>query len=81
MYYLNPSGEIVAVPITSSGGTFAHGAPAVLFPAVIYGGGVDAQQIRPYDIARDGRFLINTILDAAAAPITLIQNWNPEAKQ
>ena len=33
---------------------------------------------RQYDIAREGRFLINTILDSAAAPITLVQNWNPE---
>ena len=25
--------------------------------------------------------LFNTVLDEAAAPITLIQNWNPEAKK
>ena len=31
------------------------------------------------DVAPDGRFLINTVLHSAAAPITLIQNWNPEA--
>jgi hypothetical protein len=31
-----------------------------------------------YDVTRDGRFLINTIVDeATAAPITLIQNWAP----
>ena len=29
---------------------------------------------------RDGRLLINTVLDEAAAPITLLTNWNPEAK-
>jgi hypothetical protein len=34
---------------------------------------------RQYDVARDGRFVINTVLDGAVAPITLIQNWNPEA--
>jgi hypothetical protein len=34
-----------------------------------------------YDIARDGRILINTVLDDAASPITLIQSWNPEAKK
>jgi hypothetical protein len=32
-------------------------------------------------VTRDGRFLINTVLDEAAAPITLIQHWNSEAKQ
>ena len=44
--------------------------------AQIVGGGVDGQQGRQYDVTRDGRFLINTVLDdAAASPITLIQNW------
>jgi hypothetical protein len=32
---------------------------------------------RQYDVAPDGRFLINTELDTAAAPITLLQNWTP----
>lgn len=35
---------------------------------------------RQYDVTRDGRFLINTVLDEVAAPITLIEHWNPEAK-
>ena len=35
------------------------------------GGCVDAQQGRQYDVAPDGRFLINTELESAAAPITL----------
>jgi len=53
----------------------------VLFPTRIVLGGVDDGQGRQYDVARDGRFLINTVLDAGAAPITLLQNWHPEAKQ
>jgi hypothetical protein len=51
-----------------------------LFPTRIYGGGVDNLQGRQYDVSRDGRFLINTVLDEGAAPITLIQNWKPPAK-
>jgi eukaryotic-like serine/threonine-protein kinase len=38
-----------------------------------------AQGPRQYDVA-DGRFLINTVLDDLASPITLLQNWNPPAK-
>jgi hypothetical protein len=57
------------------------GAPVVLFRTRILGGGVDAQQGRQYDVGPDGRFLINTVLDEASAPITLLQNWNPEAKK
>ena len=42
-------------------------------------GGVDNGQSRNYDVTRDGRFLINTVLDdAAATPITLIQHWQPK---
>jgi hypothetical protein len=35
-----------------------------------------------HDVAPDGRFLIATVLDnSATAPITLLTNWNPEAKK
>ena len=50
------------------------------FPCASSGGGTDTGLGRQYDVSRDGRSLINTVLDEAAAPITLIQNWNPEAK-
>jgi hypothetical protein len=61
-----------------SGATLVPGAPVRLFPTHIVGGGADAGQGRQYDIAPDGRFLINTELESTAAPITLIQNWKPE---
>jgi Tol biopolymer transport system component len=81
LYYLNPAGAMMAAPITVTGATFAPGAPIVLFPTRIVGGGEDAAQARQYDVAPNGRFLINTELDTVAAPITLLQNWNPEAKK
>jgi hypothetical protein len=28
-----------------------------------------------------GRFLINTVLHEASAPITLLMNWHPEGKK
>lgn len=81
LYYLNLEGAMMAAPIAITGATLDPGAPAVLFPTRNLGSGVDAQQGRQYDVAPDGRFLINTELDSATAPITLIQNWNPEAKK
>jgi Tol biopolymer transport system component len=81
LYFLNPAGAMMAAPITVTGATLAPGAPVVLFSTRMYGGGVEAQQGRQYDIAPDGRFLINTVLDSAAAPITLLMNWHPEAKK
>ena len=53
----------------------------MLFPTHIWGGGVAAQQERQYDVASDGRFLINMELESAAAAITLLMNWTPEAKK
>jgi hypothetical protein len=78
LYYLNPAGAMMAAPITVTGTTLAPGAPVVLFPTRIVGGGADVQVGRNYDVAPDGRFLIATEL-GSAAPITLLQNWQPEA--
>ena len=75
LYYLNPAGALMAAPITFTGATLEPGAPVVLFQTRIYGGGADIQQNREYDVAPDGRFLINTELESATAPITLLQNW------
>ena len=33
---------------------------------------------REAKVLADGRFLINTVLDETAAPITLLQNWKPQ---
>ena len=81
IYYLGPGGEMMAVPITVTGTTLTPGAPVALFPTRIYGGGLDNNQGPQFDVAPDGRFLINTVLDSAAAPITLLMNWQSEAKK
>ena len=75
LYYLNPAGAMMAAPITIAGATVEPGAPVLLFPTHIAGGGVEAQQARQYDVARDGRFLINAVAGGAStAPITLLMN-------
>jgi Tol biopolymer transport system component len=81
LYYLNLDGAMMAAPITVTGSSLEPGSPVMLFPTRIYGGGVDVQIGRQYDVTADGRFLINTVLNEAAAPITLLQNWNPIAKR
>jgi hypothetical protein len=60
--------------------TLEPGAPLALFQTRIFGGGVDIGVGQNYDVSRDGRFLINTVLDDAASPITLLQNWKPPAQ-
>ena len=42
----------------------------------IYLGGAESPNRGQYNVARDGRFLINTVLDdVVSAPITIVQNW------
>jgi Tol biopolymer transport system component len=81
IFYIDPSGTMMAAPIALSGSTIVPGAPVELFRSQVYGGGIDSAQGRQYDVAADGRFLINRVLDTAIAPITLIQNWNPDARK
>jgi hypothetical protein len=82
LYFLNPEGEMMAAPITVTGSALVPGTPVKLFDAHILGGGGELQGGRQYDVAPDGRFLINRVRDADATPtVTLIQNWNPDARK
>jgi serine/threonine protein kinase/Tol biopolymer transport system component len=80
LYYVNPDGAMMAATIKVTGAALEPGAPVMLFPTRMVGGGADIQNGRQYDVTADGRFLINTLLNEAAAPITLLQNWNGPAK-
>jgi Tol biopolymer transport system component len=79
LFYIDPAGMMMAAPITATGSTVVPGTPVALFQTKVQGGGIDNAQGRQYDVAPDGRFMISRVLDSAAAPITLIQNWNPDA--
>jgi Tol biopolymer transport system component len=81
LYYIDPDGAMMAAPIKVSVATVEPGAPVRLFMTRIFGGGADIQSGRQYDVTADGRFLIATLLNEAAVPITLLQNWNPAAKR
>jgi Tol biopolymer transport system component len=76
LYYIDPGGRLMAASVVTSGATFEAGTPVPLFATQIVGSGVENGQGRQYDVSRDGRFLVNTVLDEAAAPITILQNWS-----
>jgi Tol biopolymer transport system component len=79
LYFLNPQGELMGAAITTAASSVDSGAPRALFATSIVGGGIEASQGRQYDVATDGRFLINVELQSGPVqPITLIQNWDPE---
>jgi hypothetical protein len=66
--------------VTPTGQTLELGAPVALFPPhIVFGGTLPIGVAWQYDVAPDGRFLINVIVgDAVTAPITVIQNWAPK---
>jgi hypothetical protein len=81
LYYIGPDAQMMAAPITATGTTLELGTPVALFHTRIYGGGAISGQGRQYDVTRDGRFLINTVVDDAVAPITLLLNWTAGLKK
>jgi Tol biopolymer transport system component len=78
LFYIALDGRMMAVPIELLGDhTVAASAPVPLFVTNI-GAPVQINNRHQYAVSRDGqRFLMNTIVDEAAAPITLLVNWRP----
>jgi hypothetical protein len=76
LFYYSLDSRLIAVPVLSSQ-PFALGPPVPLFelqmlngprPAVGYG--------TQFDVAKDGRFLVNVpVGDAESPPITVVVNW------
>jgi eukaryotic-like serine/threonine-protein kinase len=77
LYYIAPDGQMMVAPITAMETAVVPSRAIPLFKTRISFGGEDTGQSWQYDLTRDGRFLVNTVLDDAVAPITLLQNWNP----
>jgi len=66
-----------ATQSAASGLTFVPGTPEVLFQTHI----APATNRQNYDVARDGRFLIDAELDdTSTEPIHLLLNWRPPAR-
>ncbi len=79
LFFLAPDGTLMAAPIQVSP-RLAAGEPVALFPTRVEGGGTMSPGIwHQYDITRDGRFLINTLVQDQSTPstfpITVVVNW------
>ena len=60
---------------------FRAGAPKALFQAAIFGGGATTGN-HYWDIAKDGRFLVNIVENAAASSqVTVVSNLLPGLKK
>jgi Tol biopolymer transport system component len=73
MYYDSADHRLMAVPV-GLGPIFTPGVPVPLFAlrAIrVVGRGLGWS----YDVAPDGRFLVNTLIERSAAPLTVVLNW------
>jgi serine/threonine protein kinase len=76
LFYVALDNRLLAVPIRLAATGAAVEAPVPLFPMRIIG---SVQGDIRYMVASDGqRFLMNTVTDEAASPITVILNWKPK---
>jgi Tol biopolymer transport system component len=73
LYYVSPSRELIAIPMTLRADGFDAGTAVPLFriPLRQYAGNNSSFD---YDVARDGRFLVNADR-TTESPITIVLNW------
>jgi len=72
LFFIAPDAKLMAASVHTSSSSFEAGSPTALFQTRIVIGSDFGNE---YAVSRDGRFLINTVLDNAASPITLLLNW------
>ncbi len=75
LFYLSNDGKIMAVPV-KTGANFDAGTPMALFQANSKEMISTSEQFS-YDVSKDGqKFLINTQLKTAVAPMSVVLNWS-----
>jgi len=78
LYFVAPDAKMMAVSIRATATMVEAGAPTPLFQTRRLGGGSNViGRGHQYDVARDGRFVINVDAESGAPPITLLMNWRP----
>jgi hypothetical protein len=80
LFYIALDGWLTAVPLrfVSNGQDLEIGTPVRLFLTRV-GGAIQSNSGPQYVVSADGqRFLVDTIIDEAAPPITILLNWKPK---
>jgi dipeptidyl aminopeptidase/acylaminoacyl peptidase len=73
LYYINPSGDLIAVPVTTTSTTLSAGSPVRLFSLGASSGGAGSALYEPL---QDGsRFLVRQVSQPPAQPIMVVLDW------
>jgi serine/threonine protein kinase len=76
IYFVAPDKKMMVADFDPR--TLSASAPRVLFQTRIV---APKFILRQYDVARDGRFLINSLAPGSAPPVTVISDWTADKKQ
>jgi Tol biopolymer transport system component len=77
LFYRAPDGQLMAVPI-AAGADFQPGVAVPLFNPSAAVGTLGLGTF--YDVAPDGRFLINVFVERTSPPATVVLNWRPDVR-
>ena len=81
LFFTSADQKMMAAEVKNGGDKFEAGVPKPLFDvriSRIVGGGTNPW----FDVTKDGRFLIPTVLEqAGATPITVVVNWTAGLKK
>ena len=75
IFYVAPDGKMMAVAVTLNGAAPKPASPVPLFQTHLASGTNVLGSKPQYDVSRDGRFLLNTAVESASAPIVVSLNW------
>jgi serine/threonine protein kinase len=76
LYFIAPDARMMSSRIHATPTTVEADMPVALFATQKLGGGQNViAHGHQYDVARDGRFLVNVDAEANAPPIVLLMNW------
>jgi Tol biopolymer transport system component len=76
LFFVAPDTRMMASRIRATPATLEADKPVALFATQKFGGGQNViAHGHQYDVAKDGRFLINVDTEAGAPPIVLMMNW------
>ena len=77
IYYVAPDNNLMAVAFTAAA-TPPVKLPVVLFKTHLANGNNVIGNKPQYAVSRDGRFLLNTVVESPSAPIVVSVNWKRE---
>ena len=75
IFYIAPDGKMMAVSIALGGASPDVKLPVALFQTHLATGNNVIGNKPQYAVSRDGRFLLNTAVESASAPIVVSVNW------